>query len=120
MAGTGQVGKRAWAMAERSLERLGHNARRRMCPLYVAGPGPGDRKSVPPHLSPFSKRRRDVGSTASFLLPMLGVIRGHGSWRAPFSEAGRPRPQGGNADRRSARFQPTHRGVSGGEYRAAS
>jgi len=31
------------------LERLGHRARRRMCPLYVAGLiGPGDRKSVQP------------------------------------------------------------------------
>jgi SRSO17 transposase len=31
------------------LERLGHKARRRMCPLYVAGLiGPGDRKSVGP------------------------------------------------------------------------
>ena len=29
--------------------RLGHKARRRMCPLYVAGLiGPGDRKSVEP------------------------------------------------------------------------
>ncbi len=32
-----------------SVERLGHKARRRMCPLYVAGLiGPGDRKSVGP------------------------------------------------------------------------
>jgi SRSO17 transposase len=31
------------------LARLGHKARRRMCPLYVAGLiGPGDRKSVEP------------------------------------------------------------------------
>src|SRR3954465_4730216 len=31
------------------LERLGHIARRRMCPLYIAGLiGPGDRKSVQP------------------------------------------------------------------------
>src|SRR6202048_1231811 len=31
------------------VERLGHRARRRMCPLYVAGLiGPGDRKSVGP------------------------------------------------------------------------
>jgi hypothetical protein len=29
------------------LEQLGHKARRRMCPLYVAGLiGPGDRKSA--------------------------------------------------------------------------
>ncbi len=31
------------------LDRLGHKARRQMCPLYVAGLiGPGDRKSVQP------------------------------------------------------------------------
>src|SRR5438270_1357104 len=31
------------------VERLGHRARRRMCPLYVSGLiGPGDRKSVQP------------------------------------------------------------------------
>ena len=31
------------------VERFGHKARRRMCPLYVAGLiGPGDRKSVSP------------------------------------------------------------------------
>src|SRR3982075_3589621 len=31
------------------LDRLGHKARRRMCPLYVAGAvGPGDRKSIQP------------------------------------------------------------------------
>src|SRR4029077_3063277 len=31
------------------LDRLGHKARRRMCPLYVVGLiGPGDRKSVQP------------------------------------------------------------------------
>src|SRR3974390_1593833 len=31
------------------LERLGHKARQRLCPLYVAGLiGPGDRKSVQP------------------------------------------------------------------------
>src|SRR3954468_11822229 len=31
------------------LNRLGHKARRRMCPLYVAGLiGPGDRKSIQP------------------------------------------------------------------------
>ena len=31
------------------LDRLGHKARGRMCPLYIAGLiGPGDRKSVQP------------------------------------------------------------------------
>jgi SRSO17 transposase len=34
------------------LTRLGHKARRRMCPLYVTGLiGPGDRKSVEPMAS---------------------------------------------------------------------
>jgi hypothetical protein len=38
---------RGWL--EPFLKRLGHKARRRMCPLYVAGLiGPGDRKSVQP------------------------------------------------------------------------
>jgi SRSO17 transposase len=37
------------------LERLGHKARRRMCPLYVAGLiGPGDRKSVSPMAERFA------------------------------------------------------------------
>jgi SRSO17 transposase len=31
------------------VDRLGHKARRRMCPLYVSGLiGPGDRKSIQP------------------------------------------------------------------------
>ena len=31
------------------LDRFGHKARRRMCPLYISGLiGPGDRKSVQP------------------------------------------------------------------------
>src|SRR5439155_19221034 len=38
---------RGWL--EPFLERLGHKARRRMCPRYVSGLiGPGDRKSVQP------------------------------------------------------------------------
>src|SRR5262245_9459010 len=37
------------------LEHLGHRARRRMCPLYVAGLiGPGDRKSVAPMAERFA------------------------------------------------------------------
>src|SRR5215467_2509246 len=37
------------------LERLGHKARQRMCPLYVAGLiGPGDRKSVQPMAERFA------------------------------------------------------------------
>ena len=42
------------------LERLGHQARRRMCPLYVAGLiGPGDRKSVAPMAERFAPRAYD-------------------------------------------------------------
>src|SRR6266480_6536238 len=37
------------------LERLGHKARQRMCPVYVAGLiGPGDRKSVQPMAERFA------------------------------------------------------------------
>src|SRR6476469_8256077 len=37
------------------VERLGHKARQRMCPLYVAGLiGPGDRKSVQPMAERFA------------------------------------------------------------------
>jgi SRSO17 transposase len=37
------------------VERLGHKARQRMCPLYVAGLiGPGDRKSVAPMAERFA------------------------------------------------------------------
>ena len=42
------------------LERLGHKARQRMCPLYVAGLiGPGDRKSVQPMAERFAPRDYD-------------------------------------------------------------
>jgi hypothetical protein len=38
----------AWTLAP-FLDRLGHKARRQMCPLYVSGLiGPGDRKSIQP------------------------------------------------------------------------
>src|ERR1019366_2257637 len=37
------------------LEKLGHKARRQMCPLYVSGLiGPGDRKSVQPMAERFA------------------------------------------------------------------
>jgi len=37
------------------VERLGHKARQRVCPLYVAGLiGPGDRKSVQPMAERFA------------------------------------------------------------------
>ena len=42
------------------LERLGHKARRQMCPLYVAGLiGPGDRKSVQPMAERFAPGEYD-------------------------------------------------------------
>ena len=44
-----EVGSELARWLEPFLDRLGHKARRRMCPLYVAGLiGPGDRKSVQP------------------------------------------------------------------------
>ena len=44
---------RAWLSP--FLEKLGHKARRQMCPLYVAGLiGPGDRKSVQPMAERFA------------------------------------------------------------------
>ena len=51
-------------------ERFGHKARRRMCPLYVAGLiGPGDRKSVGPMAEVLHCREttRRAMSRASFL-----------------------------------------------------
>ena len=42
------------------LDRLGHKARRRMCPLYVSGLiGPGDRKSVQPMAARLAPRDYD-------------------------------------------------------------
>src|SRR6266567_1117789 len=59
------------------LTKLGHKARRRMCPLYVAGLiGPGDRKSVQPMAerlapgaAPFCRRRRLGCDTAGERTP---------------------------------------------------
>src|SRR5262247_937607 len=52
------------------LSRLGHKARRRMCPLYVSGLiGPGDRKSIQPMarrlaVNCTTSLRRGLGSNA--------------------------------------------------------
>jgi len=47
-AGVG-LERRAWTLLKPFLDRLGHKARRQMCPLYVSGLiGPGDRKSIQP------------------------------------------------------------------------
>src|SRR5262249_40372432 len=45
-----RIGKTSLAAFSNSfLDRLGHKARRQMCPLYVSGLiGPGDRKSIQP------------------------------------------------------------------------
>ena len=40
------------------MEALGHKARRRMCPAYIAGLiGPGDRKSI----QPMAAKAEDIG-----------------------------------------------------------
>ena len=56
MAGTRAGWERElWRWLKPFLERLGHKARQRMCPLYVAGLiGPGDRKSVQPMAERFA------------------------------------------------------------------
>ena len=42
------------------LDRLGHKARRRMCPLYIAGLiGPGERKSIQPMAERFAAGEYD-------------------------------------------------------------
>ena len=49
MGGSGDWARRLQTWLEPFLVRLGHPARRRMCPLYVAGLiGPGERKSLQP------------------------------------------------------------------------
>ena len=59
------------------LDRLGHKARRRMCPLYVAGLiGPGDRKSVQPMASGL---RRVIMISCIILLRLGFGMRRH--WR---------------------------------------
>ena len=56
MAGTGAGWERELGRwLKPFVERLGHKARQRMCPLYVAGLiGPGDRKSVQPMAERFA------------------------------------------------------------------
>ena len=49
MGGSGDWARALETWLEPFLARLGHPARRRMCPLYVAGLiGPGERKSLQP------------------------------------------------------------------------
>jgi SRSO17 transposase len=54
-SGTSDWKKELDRFLEPFLDRLGHKARRRMCPLYVSGLiGPGDRKSVQPMAERFA------------------------------------------------------------------
>src|SRR5215472_12922688 len=63
------------------LERLGHKARQRMCPLYVAGLiGPGDRKSVQPMAERFAPG--DMTSCIILLLLASGI---RPRWKQNFS-----------------------------------
>ena len=48
------------------LDRLGHKARRQMCPLYVSGLiGPGDRKSIQPMAERLALGEYDHCTTSS-------------------------------------------------------
>jgi SRSO17 transposase len=56
------------------LDHLGHKARRRMCPLYLAGLiGPGDRKSVQPMAEQFAPG--DYDQLHHFLRLAFGMRR---------------------------------------------
>jgi SRSO17 transposase len=64
------------------LEHLGHKARQRMCPLYVAGLiGPGDRKSVAPMAERFAPG--DYVISCIILLPLASGMRRR--WKQNFS-----------------------------------
>jgi SRSO17 transposase len=61
------------------LGHLGHKARRRMCPLYVAGLiGPGERKSVQPMALPWGRAvawRPQAPASQSVFLTNCGSLR---------------------------------------------
>src|SRR5438445_6083202 len=66
------------------LDRLGHKARRQMCPLYVSGLiGPGDRKSIQPmarrlwvwRIRSIATIAREPGATFSAKKCRLAVLR---------------------------------------------
>ena len=65
------------------LGRLGHKARRQMCPLYVSGLiGPGDRKSIQPMAERLALGGDVLPSLSSFIrrvcsgyAPDLGVLQ---------------------------------------------
>src|SRR5215813_9671391 len=68
------------------LERLGHKARQRMCPLYVAGLiGPGDRKSVQPMAE---RLRRAIMISCTILLRLASGMRRHWRQSCSFKQTG--------------------------------
>ena len=55
------------------LDRLGHKARRQMCPVYVSGlVGPGDRKSIQPMAERLAPLATTINCTTS-LPPASGM-----------------------------------------------
>jgi DDE superfamily endonuclease len=65
------------------LARLGHKARRQMCPLYVSGLiGPGDRKSI----QPMAKRLH----SAAWINCTTSSLPGSGIW-PPLTDRAAPR-----------------------------
>ena len=71
------------------LDRLGHKARRRMCPLYVSGLiGPGDRKSVQPMAERFAPG--DYDQLHHFIADGLSAT--DGSKVCPFETCARLHP----------------------------
>ena len=92
---------RAWLAP--FLDKLGHKARRRMCPLYVAGLiGPGDRKSIQSRA--YSRwqsglRQAITISYAILLLPACGMRR---RWKesSSFKRTGSSAERCGAGDRR--------------------
>src|SRR5256885_304577 len=78
------------------LDRLGHKARRQMCPLYVSGLiGPGDRKSIQP-----MAKRLARGEVPVMLALRLFLPESWTSKRARLERAGVP------AEYRTARTKP--------------
>ncbi len=68
------------------LARLGHKARRRMCPLYVAGLiGPGDRKSVEPMAARLAPNRCQAKSPwHRYQRKLFKLLAGAGGFEPPY------------------------------------
>src|SRR6266446_1610687 len=78
------------------LDRLGHKARRQMCPLYVSGLiGPGDRKSIAPMAEPLARGEVPVMLALRLFLPESWTSK-----RARLERAGVP------TEYRTARTKP--------------